>query len=79
MTEITSVTVTFLAEEIRGGLNCVLVAGGGQTAIAIVGIKLQGIPLPAPVSHIIAGAIGGMLLSYFPIVLVFYWMGKPSW
>jgi hypothetical protein len=57
----------------------VLVAGGGQTAIAIVGRRLKGIPLPAPVSHIIAGAIGGMLLSYVPMVLFFYWTGHPSW
>jgi hypothetical protein len=57
----------------------VLVAGGGQTAIAIVGRKLLGIPLPAPVLHIIAGAICGMLLSYVPMVLVFHWTGHPSW
>jgi hypothetical protein len=57
----------------------VLVAGGGQTAIAIVGNKLLRTPLLAPVSHIIAGAIGGMLLSYVPMVLVFYWTGHPSW
>jgi hypothetical protein len=55
----------------------VLVAGGGQTAIAIVQRWIAGVPLPAPVSHLIAGAIGGMLLSYVPMVLVFYWDGSP--
>ena len=57
----------------------VLIAGGGQTAIAIIGRRRMGLPLPATVSHIIAGAIGGMLVSYVPMVLVFYWTGHPSW
>jgi hypothetical protein len=57
----------------------VLIAGGGQTAMAIVGRKRLGIPIPAPISHIIAGAIIGILLSYIPMVLVSHWTGHPSW
>jgi hypothetical protein len=57
----------------------VLVAGGGQTAIAILGHKLLRIPLLDPTWQIVAVALGGMLLSYVPMVLISNWTGHSSW
>jgi hypothetical protein len=57
----------------------VLVAGGGQTGLGILYSLSTARALPAPLYAIIGGGLIGMLLSYVPMIIVFYLMGHPWW